>query len=218
MGDRAGVAEPAAAAMSDAGTNGAAMSSDRWRSIQDVFAAAIECDGSARARLLGGRCGDDADLRREVESLLASHERPGLVDRLAPVIAPAAAWARTQVAGWEGRRVGHYQIQELLDAGGMGIVYRAHDTRLGRHVALKFLPPHLSKQPVPKQRFLAEARAAAALDHPNICTILEIGETDDGQLFIAMPYYEGETLKLKIGSGTLPFQDKISFVAVWTER
>jgi hypothetical protein len=114
--------------------------------VEDVFVAAIECDVTARAQLVAERCGDDADLRREVESLLASHERPGLVDRLAPAIAPAAAWARTQVAGWEGRRVGQYSVLELVDAGGMGIVYKAHDARLGRHVALKFLPPHLSKQ------------------------------------------------------------------------
>ena len=107
---------------------------------------------------------------------------------------PAAAWARTQVAGWEGRRVGQYLVLELLGAGGMGLVYKAHDERLGRHVALKFLPPHLSTQPAAKQRFLVEARAAAALDHPNICTIHEIGETEDGQLFIAMPLYDGETL------------------------
>ena len=81
-----------------------------------------------------------------------------------------------------------------VEAGGMGIVYKAHDPRLGRHVALKFLPPHLDSQSAPKQRFLIEARAAAALDHPNICTILEIGETDSGQLFLAMPLYDGETV------------------------
>src|SRR5439155_26779807 len=106
----------------------------------------------SRAQLLGDRSGDDTDLRREVESLLASHERPGFVDRLVPAIAPAAAWARAQVAGWEGRRVGQYVVRELVDAGGMGIVYKAHDARLGRDVALKFLPPHLSTQPAPKER------------------------------------------------------------------
>jgi hypothetical protein len=80
------------------------MSTDRWQRVQDVFVAAIECDVADRAQLLRSQCGDDPDLRREVESLLASHERPGLVDRLAPAIAPAAAWARTQVAGWKAAR------------------------------------------------------------------------------------------------------------------
>ena len=89
----------------------------------------------------------------------------------------------------------------------MGVVYKAHDARLGRHVALKFLSPHLSKQPASKQRFLVEARAAAALDHPHICTILEIGETEDGQLFIAMPLYDGETVQARLKRGRLPFDD-----------
>ena len=193
------------------------MSTDRWQRVQDVFVAAIECDAAARAQLLGDRCADDPDLRREVESLLASHEHPGPVDRLAPAIAPAAAWARTQVAGWEGRRVGQYVVQELVDAGGMGIVYKAHDARLGRHVALKFLPPHLSKQSAPKERFLAEARAAAALDHPNICTIFEIGKTDEGQLFLAMPLYDGETVRARLKRGRLPFEDAVP-VAVQIAR
>ena len=82
----------------------------------------------------------------------------------------------------------------------MGVVYKARDERLGRQVALKFLPPHLSADPDAKSRFVAEARAAAALDHPNVCTIYEIGETEDGQLFIAMPLYDGETLQARSGS------------------
>src|SRR3954453_21188208 len=193
--------EPGAPVMSDTPTNRAPMSSDRWQQVQDVFAAAVECDTSARAQLLGDRCGDDQDLRREVESLLAAHDRPGLIDQLAPVIAPAAAWARTHVSGWEGRRVGQYSVGELVDAGGMGVVHKAHDTRLGRDVALKFLPPHLSMEAAPKQRFLVEARAAAALDHPNICTIFEIGETTEGQLFLAMPLYDGETVAARLTRG-----------------
>ena len=79
--------------MTDARAHRAPMSTDRWQRVQDVFAAALECDEAARAQLLGDRCGDDAELRREVESLLVSHERPGPVDRLAPAMAPAAAWA-----------------------------------------------------------------------------------------------------------------------------
>jgi tetratricopeptide (TPR) repeat protein/class 3 adenylate cyclase len=209
MDDRARLAEPGAAAMSDTRAHSQPMSTDRWQRVQELFEAAVERDAGARARLLDEQCSRDSDLRREVESLLASHERPGLMDQLAPAIAPAAAWARTQVAGWEGRTVGQYSVLELIDAGGMGIVYKAHDGRLGRHVALKFLPPHLGNQPAAKERFLVEARSAAALDHPNICTVLEIGETDDGQLFLAMPLYSGETVADHLKRGRLSFEDAL---------
>lgn len=203
--------------MNDARAGRHPMSTDRWQRVQDLFAAAIDCDETDRAQLLGARCGGDPDLQREVESLLASHDRPGAVDRLAPAIAPAAAWARTQVAGWEGRIVGQYVVLELVDAGGMGVVYKAHDRRLGRHVALKFLPPHLDKQSAARERFLVEARAAAALDHPNICTILEIGETDEGQMFLAMPLYDGETVGARLKRGRLPFADALP-IAVQVAR
>ena len=93
-----------------------------------------------------------------------------------------------------GSTVGHYVIAEELGAGGMGIVYRAHDTRLDRPVALKFLPPHLTTDDEADQRLLVEARAAAGLDHPNICTIHEIGTLPDGRSFIAMAYYPGKNL------------------------
>ena len=91
--------------------------------------------------------------------------------------------------------VSHYRIVELLGAGGMGVVYKAEDTRLKRSVALKFLPLALVQDRDAKERLVHEAQAASALDHPNICTIHEIDETADGQLFLAMAYYEGETLK-----------------------
>ena len=203
--------------MSDARGNRQPMPADRWQRVQDLFLAAIERDAAARSQFLGDRCGNDPDLQREVESLLAAHDHHGAVDRLAPAVAPAAAWARTRVGGWEGLRVGQYVIEALVDAGGMGIVYKAYDPRLGRHVALKFLPPHLSKQPQSKQRFLVEARAAAALDHPNICTILEIGETDDGQLFLAMPLYDGETVRTRLKRGRMDFEEAVP-VAVQIAR
>jgi Tol biopolymer transport system component len=108
-----------------------------------------------------------------------------------------------------GRTVDHYRIASILGGGGMGVVYKAEDTRLGRTVALKFLPPALTRDPVAKSRFLQEARAASALDHPNVCTVYDIGETDDGQLYLVMPAYDGETLKRKIERGPLPVEEAV---------
>jgi serine/threonine-protein kinase len=103
-----------------------------------------------------------------------------------------------------GKTVSHYNILEKIGGGGMGIVYRAQDTRLSRTAAVKFLPPELTTDPVAKARFIHEARAASSLDHPNICTIYDLGETDEGEVFIVMACYEGETLRRKIERGPLP--------------
>lgn len=105
--------------------------------------------------------------------------------------------------------VSRYKTLEKLGAGGMGVVYRAEDTKLKRSVALKFLPSELSRDDEAKERFVHEAQAASALDHPNICTIYEIDETDDGQIFIAMVYYNGETLREKVVRGPLSVEEVI---------
>jgi serine/threonine protein kinase/Tfp pilus assembly protein PilF len=108
-----------------------------------------------------------------------------------------------------GQTISHYKIIEELGSGGMGTVYKAQDTKLDRFVALKFLPPHLCQASEEKQRFIHEAKAASALDHPNICSIYEIDETADGQMFIAMACYEGESLKVKIDRGPLPVEQTL---------
>lgn len=112
-----------------------------------------------------------------------------------------------------GDTVGHYRILDELGTGGMGVVYQARDLRLKRTVALKFLPPELSRDAEAKRRFLKEAEAAAALDHPNICTVYEVGETEEGQLFIVMACYTGETLKDRLKRGPLT-PAEASWVAV----
>jgi serine/threonine protein kinase/pimeloyl-ACP methyl ester carboxylesterase/tetratricopeptide (TPR) repeat protein len=108
-----------------------------------------------------------------------------------------------------GGLVAHYEVGERIGGGGMGIVHRARDTRLDRTVALKFLPAHMNANRTARSRFLVEAQAAAALDHPHICTIHEIGTAPDGRLFIAMPCYEGETLREKIERGPLDVEQAI---------
>jgi tetratricopeptide (TPR) repeat protein/class 3 adenylate cyclase len=183
------------------------MSPERWQFVQSILASAIDSDLAARDALLDERCAGDRELREDVEALLAAHDRPGPVDQMVVALAPSASWLRSRSNSWEGRRVGRYIVLDLLGAGGMGVVHRARDERLGRHVALKFLTPHLSTQTSAKERFLVEARAAAALDHPSVCTIHEIGETDDGQLFMAMPLYEGETLHARLSRGRLSFEE-----------
>ena len=97
-----------------------------------------------------------------------------------------------------GDLISHYKIIERIGAGGMGVVYKAEDTRLKRTVALKFLPQDETLLPHAKERFIHEAQTASALDHPNICTIHEISETDDGQMFLVMSCYEGETLRVRL--------------------
>lgn len=108
-----------------------------------------------------------------------------------------------------GQTVAHYKILEKLGQGGMGVVYKALDTRLGRHVAIKFLAPHLSADKTARTRFMQEAQSASALDHSNIGTIYEINETPDGQWFIAMAYYEGETLHERLERDPLYVEDAL---------
>jgi|SRR5579864_476209 len=112
-----------------------------------------------------------------------------------------------------GDSVSHYRLVEPLGAGGMGVVFKADDTRLKRTVALKFLSATLGESGEAKDRLVHEAQAASALDHPNICTIYEISETEDGQLFLAMAYYEGETLKARLAHGRLPLETALDLFA-----
>ena len=109
-----------------------------------------------------------------------------------------------------GQIISHYRILEQLGCGGMGVVYKAEDTRLNRIIALKFLPPELTRDKEAKQRFIHEAQAASSLQHHNICTIHDIDETEDGQMFICMDSYEGETLKGKITKGPLKIDETIN--------
>ena len=116
-----------------------------------------------------------------------------------------------------GKTISHYKILEKLGEGGMGVVYKAQDLKLDRFVALKFLPPHIGADEEEKQRFIHEAKAASSLQHNNVSTIHEIDETDDGQLFICMDHYEGETLKKKIEKGPLKLEEALDITVQVSE-
>jgi serine/threonine protein kinase len=177
----------------------------RRKQIQDLFLEARERTGESRLRFLATCCGDDPDLLQEVVSLLAADEGGGVLDELGPHLASV----REMLADRLPERVGPYEVDREIGRGGMGVVVRAHDPRLLRDVALKFLPRGLHGDPAAQELLVREARAASALDHPHICTIYEIGTTDDGRLFIAMPFFPRGTLAERTARGPLPLDEAL---------
>ena len=173
------------------------MTPERWQQIEKLY-------HSAREHGAGVLAETDPEIRREVERLLAQDSEGKLLDRNALELLEQFTDTDLQpvkAQRFAGQIISHYRIEEKIGAGGMGVVYKAVDTKLGRQVALKFLPPHLSDDEELKRRLSDEARAASALDHPNIVVIHDIDETPDGDLFIAMAYHEGVTLRQRIKDG-----------------
>jgi predicted ATPase/class 3 adenylate cyclase len=183
-------------------------SPEEFRQIQEALEAALALPSGERPAFVASAFPARPGLQGEVHSLLAAHARPGMLDRPPPDLASRPV-VPAEAAAPHGSTAGRYEILDKLGSGGMGVVYRARDLRLERIVALKFLPPHLSADERARSRLLVEAQAAAALDHPNICTIHEIGDADDGRLFLAMPFYDGETLKQRLAGGALPPEQTI---------
>src|SRR5215204_6122909 len=185
------------------------MTPERWREVERVLQAALERDPAGRADFLERACAGDPGLREEVESLLLSAEPAR------SFLGENAIEDVTLLLGDEesdsvlGRNLGHYFVEARLGAGGMGEVYLARDLTLGREVALKLLDLALAGDAPSRARFLREARLAASLDHPHVCTIHEVGETE-GRPFIAMQYVEGETLRQLIGGRPLKLDGLLS--------
>ncbi|HXW16391.1 MAG TPA: serine/threonine-protein kinase, partial [Terriglobia bacterium] len=174
------------------------MDPERWKRIDSLLHAALDRPPAERQAFLRRECAGDEALEREVRSLIASDREAGSFLDHPVVERPAEGLEESTVTLLAGQTISHYRILEILGAGGMGVVYKAYDTRLERTVALKFLPPHLRHNQELKQRLKEEARAASTLDHPNIVVIHDIDETPEGDLFIAMAFHEGLTLRERI--------------------
>lgn len=171
------------------------MTPERWQRLKEVFETALERAPKERLAFLDQACDGDESLRTELQSLLASYEQ-GQSFMESPAVAVAAeSLAGPQGESLVGQTIGHYQVTREIGSGGMGEVYLAQDTRLGRLVALKLLPTDLSKDEDRLRRFEQEARTASALNHPNVCVIYEVGETEDDGHYIAMEYIAGVTLR-----------------------
>ena len=180
----------------------------RRRQIDALFDEALELAPPARAEFLARLRERDPALLREVQALLLAAEQTGVTESIAHVVAHSVGHGLSPQATVS---VSRYEIVEQVGAGGMGVVYKARDPRLDRLVALKFLPTSLSADPELKLRFIQEAKTIASLDHPNLCTIIEVAEPEAGQLVIVMPYYDGETFRQKASRGPLPVPEVLEY-------
>lgn len=200
------------------------MKFDRWDQLGALFIKATDLPPNKLDAFLESECGDDAEMIQELKSLLAADEKASAAafmevapELLAEITDEEVHDDDASADPILGTEVGQYRLVRQIGRGGMGVVYEAKDTRLGRAVALKFVLPELSAHERIKRRFIREAKAASALDHKNICTVYDIGETDDGRIFIAMAFYDGQTLKEKIKSGPIDLEECIDIAIQITE-
>src|SRR4029453_11488111 len=172
------------------------MTPERWQNIKTIFYGALACPPSERASFIDSACSGDEAVRREVSELISAHGETGeFLDPPAFELAGRALAGSKSEAWAPGQIISHYRIISSLGTGGMGEVYLAEDTHLRRRVALKLLPASFTGETDRMRRFAQEACAASALTHPNVCTIHEVGDAEDGRHYIVMEYVEGVTLR-----------------------
>ena len=179
------------------------MTPGEWQKIENLYLDASALAPADRAAYLDRACLGDAELRREVESLLEADCKRGRLLELPPSLLAADLLSRNPTGLSPGLRVGEYEVQSLISIGGMGEVYLAEDTRSRRAAVLKILRRHLTADANAVERFEREARAAGALDHPNIVKIYEFGKSDAG-IFIAMEWVDGQTWRALMNAGEVP--------------
>src|SRR5688572_23845855 len=172
------------------------MNPNRWKEVEEIYQSAVDLEPASRGVFLAEVCKGDAELRREVESLMELENLPLLIDQPAWNVAPELLDDEAELE--PGSELGPYRVDEVIGAGGMGKVYRATDTRLGRPVALKLSRIEFS------ERFEREARAIASLNHPNICTLYDVGHN-----YLVMELVEGVTLLHRIQEGSIPLDDAL---------
>src|SRR5262245_21293604 len=184
------------------------MTPERWQRVNDLFQSVADRTPEERTTFLQTACQGDEGLRREVESLIASYERAqNFIESPAYEVAPELL-TNQRTGAMVGESIAHYRIESLIGVGGMGEVYLARDQRLGRKVALKFLPERLMADKTQLSRFKSEARSASALNHPNILTVYEIG-ADGNRHFIATEFIEGITLRAALARGKMSVHETL---------
>ncbi|MDQ2747427.1 MAG: serine/threonine-protein kinase, partial [Acidobacteriota bacterium] len=186
------------------------MEAERRQRIEEIYHAALGISPDSRESFFKKHCGADDNLRREVESLLSSEKSPDNFSNESPDALAAEIFSEKQTNRVD-EEISHYKIKKLLGAGGMGEVYLAEDTRLHRRVALKILPENFAADASRLSRFEREARAASALNHPNILTVHEFG-AENGVHFLATELIEGDTLRQKIGGGEISITDALDII------
>jgi serine/threonine-protein kinase len=188
------------------------MTPERWNQIENLYHAAVELTSGQRPAFLDQACAGDEELRREVESLLASHEQAHTFIESPPDDVVAGMIAEEQANTILGRTLGHYKLHSLLGAGGMGEVYRARDLRLDRDVAVKILPEQFAQDAEALRRFEREAKAVAALSHPNILSIFDFGAEQGGN-YAVMELLEGETLRQRLNRSSIDWTEGVKIGA-----
>ncbi len=196
------------------------MTNDRRQQIKEVFHAARECPAEGRIAYLDDVCGADEELRQEVNSLLLAYEELG--DFMQQPLLPVRKREPSieQIVLVTGQQVGPYRIERHLGSGGMGVIYLARDTRLGRHVTLKLLPPRFTQERERMRRFQQEARAASALNHPNLLTIYEVGQMEaeaGGAYYIVAEFVQGQTLRELFRDDTMQLGQALDLAIQLTE-